>query len=289
MTSMTAMLLLTLLLALSLTASVTGQVDEFLAEPQCACTFQVPADDEPECAIYGQDSAATPVEFDRISEQCLAGLAISERVLEVDRQFRICPHANETDVSITNFITYLKLYDTAAVNAIKANPDFARYFQTKDDGSMDIVDRITTDSGVTWVCTQNPALCWNEIKIFFSQEIYRVGEICEDLYEQQTNALQTEQSMARSMICEITEAVASLPAACAEIETQIQSFMAANPELQCSDLEVRATASMLPNNETCNLGSPLTTQDRSGAATWSADWGSGIMSLVVLMGILTLQ
>jgi hypothetical protein len=287
MTSMTTMILFTLLLALSMTASVTGQVDEFLAE-QCACTFQVPAESEPECSIYGQDNTGTRVEFDRISEQCLTGLAISERVLEVDRQFRICPHANETDVSISNFITYLKLYNTTAVNAIKANPDFARYFQTKDDGSMDIVDKITTDSGVTWVCTQNPALCWNEIKIFFSQEIYRVGEICEDLYEQQTNALQTEQSMARSMICEITEAVASLPAACVEIETQIQSFMAANPELQCSDLEVRAAASMLPNNETCNLGS-LSTKDRSGAATWAADWGSGIMSLVVLMGLLTLQ
>jgi hypothetical protein len=281
MTSMTTMLLLTLLLALSM-ASVT-------AEAQCACTFQVPEDDEPECAIYGQDNNGTRVEFDRISEQCLAGLEINERVLEVDRQFRICPYANETDVSITQFITYLKLYDTTAVNAIKSNPDFARYFQTKVDGSMDIVDNIVTDSGVTFVCTQNPALCWNEIKVFFSLEIYRVGAICEDLYEQQTNALQTEQSMARSMICEISEAEAFLPAACAEIETQIQSFMASNPELQCSELEVRAAASMLPNNETCNLGESLTTQDRSGAASWAADWGSSIMSLVVLMGLLTLQ
>ena len=282
------MLLLALLLALSMASVVTGQVDEFLAEPQCACTFQVAADDEPECAIYGQDNNGTRVEFDRISEECLAGLAISERVLEVDRQFRICPHANETDVSITNFITYLKLYNTTAVNAIKSNPDFARYFETKDDGSVDIVDQIVTDSGVTWVCTQNPALCWNEIKVFFSQEIYRVGAICADLYEQQATALETEQSMARSMICEIGEAKAFLPAACAEIETQIQSIMAANPELQCSDLEVRAAASMLPNNETCNLGSPLTTQDRSGATTWAAAWGSSIMPLVLLMALLTL-
>lgn len=283
------MILLPLLLALAMTVSVTGQVDEFLAEPQCACTFQVPADDEPECAIYGQDNNGTLVEFDRISEECLSGLAINERVLEVDRQFRICPHANETDVSISNFITYLKLYNTTAVNAIKSNPDFARYFQTKDDGSMDIVDKIVTDSGVTWICTQNPALCWNEIKIFFSQEIYRVGAICEDLYEQQTNALQTEQSMARFMICHITEAEAFLPAACAEIETQIQSFMADNPELQCSDLEVRAAASQLPNNETCNLGSSSTARDRSGAAIWAADWKNSIMSLLVLMGLLTLQ
>jgi hypothetical protein len=282
MTSMTTMIRLALLLALSM-VSVTAQSD------QCACTFQVPADDEPECAIYGQDNNGTLVEFDRISEQCLTGLAISERVLEVDRQFRICPNANETDVSVNQFITYIKLYDTPAVNAIKSNPDFAKYFQTKDDGSIDIANNITRDSGVIFVCTANPALCWNEIKIFFTQEIYRVGAICEDLYEQQTNALQTEQSMARSLICESSAADAFVPAACTGVKEQIDSFMATYPEMQCSDLEVRAAASQLPNNETCNLGEPVTSQDRSGATTWAADWGSGIMSLVVLVGLLTLQ
>jgi hypothetical protein len=282
MTSMTTMLRLTLLLALSM-ASVTAQ-----SEPQCACTFQVQADDEPECAIYGQDNNGTLVEFDRISEQCLTGLAVSERVLEVDRQFRICPYANETDVSISNFITYIKLYNTTAVNAIKSNPDFAKFFETKDDGSVGLVDEITRDSGVTFVCTTNPAFCWNEIKVYFTLEIERVGAICADLYEQQTNALQTEQSMARSLICETSAADAFVPAACDEVKEQINSFMATNPELQCSDLEVRAAASQLPNKETCNLGEPVTTQD-SGAATWAADWGSSIMSLVVLVGLLTLQ
>jgi hypothetical protein len=50
------------------------------------------------------EGRSTRVGFD-IGEQCLVGLAINERVLEVDRQFRICLAANETDVSITNFIS----------------------------------------------------------------------------------------------------------------------------------------------------------------------------------------
>lgn len=281
------MLLLPLLLALSMT-SVTGQSSDFLAEPQCACTYQVPAEDEPGCVVYGQDNNGTRAEFDRISESCLTGLAVSERVLEVDRLFRICPNANETDASITNFITYLKLYNTTAVNEIKSNPDFERYFQTNDDGSVGLVDEIVTDSGVKFICTQNVPLCWNEIKVFFSQEIERVGLICENLYEQQTNALQTEQSMARSLICEMSETGASVPSACADAREQIDTFMASNTDLQCSDLETRADASQLPNNETCNLGDRVTSQDRSGATMWATGSVGIIMSWVVLMELLTI-
>jgi hypothetical protein len=278
------MFLLPLLLALSMAASVTGQSSGFLAEPQCACTFQVPAEEEPECAVYGQDSDGERVDYDRISESCLAGLEISERVLETDRLFLICPHANETDVSITNFITYIKLYNTTATNAIKSHPDFERYFETKVDGSVDVVDEIVTDSGVKYICTKNLPLCWNEIKVYFTNEIYRVGLICEDLHEQQTNALKTEQSMARSMLCQQD---ADVPDACTEVKENLELFMASYPDMQCSDLEARAAASQLPNTESCNLGD-VNTRDR-GSAAWTTDLVASIMSWVVLMGLLTLQ
>jgi hypothetical protein len=278
------MFLLPLLLTLSI-ASVTGQSSVFGAEPQCACTFQVQAEEEPTCAVYGQDNSGELVDFDRISESCLAALAISERVLEVDRLFLICPYANETHVSVSNFMTYIQLYDTPTTNAIKSDPEFTQWFQTRDDGSVDIVDSITTSRGVTYDCTKNAPLCWNEIKIFFTTENYRVGLICEDLYEQQINALQTEQSMARSMVCEAAKSV--VPKECKELKEKIESFMAANPDLQCSDLEARAAASLLPDTESCNAGARLIVDDGSGAA-WTTGW-VGITSWVILMGLLTFQ
>jgi hypothetical protein len=159
--------------------------------------------------------------FDRIGEQCLAGLAINERVLEVDRQFRI--YANETDVSITNFITYLDS-TTPTVNAIKSNPGTLGPDQRT--APWTIVDQIYTDSGVTFICPESAYAGMNQCSF---PKIYRVGAVCTDLYESSKPMRCRQNNPWRSMICEVGDAEASLPAAAyCRVETQILSFLAAN-------------------------------------------------------------
>jgi hypothetical protein len=273
------MFLLSLLLALSM-VSVTG------LSPQCGCTFGVPADEEPDCAVYGEDNNGTLVDFERVSDSCLGALTISERVLETDRLFLICPYANETDVSINNFITYIRLYDTPATYAIKTNPDFARWFQTMDDGSLEVVDEIITQQQGPLNCTESIELCWNEIKLYVFLNPLNVGSVCADLHEQQIEALKTEQSMARNRICLEDEAV--VPEECTELKDKIDSFMAANGDLECSDLRAQAAASRFPSRESCNLGDPVILNRDSAGAVWATGW-VGILSWIVLVGLLTLQ
>jgi hypothetical protein len=284
MPSSPTMFLLPLLLALSM-VSVAG-LSRSLAEPQCACTFLVPAEEEPQCALYGEDNIGALVDFERISDSCLSALTISERVLEVDRLFLICPNGNETDASITNFITFIRLYATNATYAIKTNPDFARWFQTMDDGSLEVIDEIITQQQGALNCTESIELCWNEIKLYVFLNPPTLKSVCEDLYEQQIEALQKEQSMARSRICQEDESV--VPEECTELKERIKSFMADNGDLECSDLGTRAAASRFPNRESCNLGDAVIVQDRSAGAAWATGC-VGILSWVVLVGLLTLQ
>jgi hypothetical protein len=68
---------------------------------------------------------------------------------------------------------------------------------------------------------------WNESLSF--PKIYRVSAICANLYEQQKPMRCRQERNPLSMICEVGDAEASLPAACnPEVETQILSFLAAN-------------------------------------------------------------
>jgi hypothetical protein len=275
------MLRLPLLLAFAM-ASVSGQSD--ITEPQCACTFEVPAEEEQNCVVYGQVTSGLLIDFERVSESCLAGLAITERVLEADTLFSICPNNNETDVSIQKFINFIRDSNSTTANAIKGHPDFTQFFQTNEDGSVDIADEITTSLGVKYNCSTGVNLCWNEIKNYFNTQKYRAGLVCEDLYAQQTTAMQSEQSLARSAICQADEA--DIPEACVELQEKLQNFMAGNPELQCSDLETRAAASQLPNRESCNSEARVVGEDDSGAV-WVTGW-VGTVSWVALVGLLSL-
>jgi hypothetical protein len=226
------------------------------------------------------------LEFNRASDNCLAELDVFERVIDLDRLFRICN--NETSgIDGRNFITWLRTTESPIANFIKSNGNFSRYFQVdEEDGSVSLVDEIITDQSVVFNCTEEENFCWNQVLEFVSNSNQQYfGElICQDIYSKQAIALAVEQSLVRTALC-LVENATSVPSQCGDLKAQIDAYKAENQDMDCTDIGTRAALSQLPPLDTCNA-EVRAADDTSGSAVAATSWIGGLLwASTLLLGM----
>jgi len=251
----------TVVVALLLVSLSTGEGDP------CPCAFDREPEQEKDCKVYGQVGGSL-IAWDRADHTCLDMYNISERAMETDVLYRMCPHPNETTVDVQAFMNYIRYTDGTVANNIKlAYPNFFK----EDEGtnSVRFPDSITTQTGTVLNCTSTPSFCWDHVKIHFSVNQREIGVFCAEFHSRMKNELKLEQSLVRSRLC--TESSAP---DCEPLASRVREVVAANPNLNCEALGTGPGTAELPDAETCGVETP-----NSGAMRAAA-------GLVLIIGVL---
>lgn len=225
---------------------------------ECQCMYDIPADWEPDCRDYGQIETSSLIGWHRANESCLEHLGLNKnRIMPFDTLWRMCPFRNETGANTDAFLNYIQNNEGPVVEEIKTTVASNTPYFNNVGTHLKLADHFTTEDGRFFNCSLSERLCWGEVKVYFVQNIKKVGKSCASLWDQQVGKLVQEQKDSRKRLCEGRALVSE----CDKLSEQIMEVKAAS----CDQHAQGASSIAPPSLPACGASSPS-----SAATRWKA-------------------